>query len=200
MVPGAVLTVFVATARSGLVDALLLGAYALLLVSLTMAFRARRAARSRRSEPRGMDERAAARITAFAPPAPREAPPTRARARPAPPTQPSPVPPPHPQETRPSPRQEEAFDTCEIVWWRGIVKSQFFAVVTSGTDDTERVAESPLFRWRGAEPPEPIGEPLAAHRTLVAILEADGWARAGDGDEWYTLRYRRPRPPAAPSA
>ena len=144
------------------------------------------------------------RIAAFAPPATREvASPPRVRPRPAPPeTRPSPVAPipPAAPPTAQSPRQEAAFETCEIVWWRGFVKSQFFAVATTDGDDIERVAESPLFRWRSAEPPEPVDEPLSAHRTLVAILEAEGWARSGGGDEWYTLRYRRPRPPAAPSA
>lgn len=79
---------------------------------------------------------------------------------------------------------------AEIRWWRGYVKSTFYAVGTR--DDEQRVlAQSPTFSWRGGTPPprEPATED--ALRVLVEALETSGWMIAGDGGDWFALRLRR---------
>ena len=85
-------------------------------------------------------------------------------------------------------------DACTIRYWRGYVKSRFYAA----GDDGYVIAESRLFRSRGAEPAE-SNDAVAAHRELVARLEGDAWVPAGKGDCWYELRFRRTAIPAGRS-
>jgi hypothetical protein len=76
---------------------------------------------------------------------------------------------------------------CEVRWWRGYVKSQFFAVATdAGADVT--VAVSPSFRWRKGKPPPETPEAAAALRALVGSLEHKGWKVVGRGEEWFAVR------------
>jgi hypothetical protein len=92
--------------------------------------------------------------------------------------------------TRPAKLQALARSAGEIRWWRGYVKSAFYAVVRD--DGEERVlAQSPMFRWRGASQPprEPATED--ALRVLIEALEARGWTVSGGGTDWYALRLRR---------
>jgi hypothetical protein len=89
-----------------------------------------------------------------------------------------------------------ADDACTIRYWRGYVKSRFYAADDGGYV----VAESRHFRSRGEEPAE-SDDAVAAHQELVAQLEDDEWVSAGKGDRWYELRFRRTAAPAghAPS-
>jgi hypothetical protein len=89
-----------------------------------------------------------------------------------------------------------ADDACTISYWRGYVKSRFYAADLGGYV----VAESRLFRSRGEEPAE-SDDAVAAHQELVAQLEDDAWVPAGKGGRWYELRFRRTAAPAghAPS-
>lgn len=97
---------------------------------------------------------------------------------------------------RPEPQRRGADDACTISYWRGYVKSRFYAAGNDGYV----VAESRLFRSRGEEPAE-SDDAVAAHQELVAQLADDAWVPAGKGDRWYELRFRRTAAPAgrAPS-
>jgi hypothetical protein len=79
-------------------------------------------------------------------------------------------------------------EECEVRWWRGYVKSHFFAVVT-GADGTEAtVTKSPSFRWHSSEPPPETPVTAAALRALVESLEREGWTVAGRGEDWFAVR------------
>jgi hypothetical protein len=93
---------------------------------------------------------------------------------------------------RPEPQRRRADDACTVSYWRGYVKSRFYAAGHDGYV----VAESRLFRSRGEEPAE-SDDAVAAHQELVAQLEDDAWVPAGKGDRWYELRFRRTAAPAA---
>ncbi len=73
---------------------------------------------------------------------------------------------------------------CEILWWRGYRKSQFYAEVAPPL-------ESPTFRARGSEVPGPSDAAEAAHRALVDELQADGWEADGHGEHWFSDRFRK---------
>lgn len=66
-------------------------------------------------------------------------------------------------------------ERCEIRWWRGYVKAQFYAhaVTTEGLEVV--VATSPMFWWRHVEPPAPTKAAVAARMALVETLVAGGW-------------------------
>ena len=110
---------------------------------------------------------------------------------------------PAPSATRPAHRQtrrdegrQRSDERCSIKLWRGYVKSSFCAVAPD--DPTTVIAESPFFRWLRPDPPDSDAS-VAAHRTLVALLERDGWTPVGKGDQWFELRFRRPKVPARSS-
>jgi hypothetical protein len=86
---------------------------------------------------------------------------------------------------------------CTIHWWRGYVKSQFFARAV-GPDGVEYVAaKSPMFRWRREEPPEPEKEIRAAHAALMERLLHDEWELAGPpAGHWYEVTLQRPERPS----
>jgi hypothetical protein len=102
-------------------------------------------------------------------------------------------------------RNDSAFETCRIVFWRGYVKCAFYAV----PEGSEPVG-SPFFRSR-EDSPEQSGGVLEAHRALVDRLKEDGWEPVARGRAWYALTFRRrgwspidepppEKPPAVPAA
>lgn len=127
--------------------------------------------------------------------APRRAPPTPRQAPPPPPTPPVPErlasPPAHPPPTAPAPQAGAAWETCEIDWWRGYVKSDFYAVAAGADELSAEVARSPAFRWRSAAEPPSTDPIVAAHDTLVQKLMGAGWEEVASGTSWYRRRYRR---------
>jgi hypothetical protein len=101
-----------------------------------------------------------------------------------------------PAEPRPlraiAPRWEE----CEIGWWRGFVKSEFYAVARPPDGGTYVAARSPTFRWWRSEPPPEEGSGAEEHAQLLAELVEAGWEPVGQGIAWYETRLRRRvRPP-----
>ena len=75
-----------------------------------------------------------------------------------------------------------AGDECTIVWWRGYVKSGFFAFATCERARTAELGSS-LFRKIGGSPPVPVpeGPALEAHRALVERMQSEGWDPVGRG-------------------
>ena len=66
-------------------------------------------------------------------------------------------------------------ERCEIRWWRGYVKSQFYAHAVTKEGLEVVVARSPMFWWRHAEQPPPTKAAVAARMALVETLVAWGW-------------------------
>jgi hypothetical protein len=100
-----------------------------------------------------------------------------------------------PRERREAP---PAAVVCRIEWWRGYMSSEFYATCRDVDGAESIVISSPSFRWRKSTPPPQDFEPAAAaHGTVVAQLEADGWVRERTRGEWYALELRR-RAGAAP--
>jgi hypothetical protein len=81
---------------------------------------------------------------------------------------------------------------CEIEWVRSFRGSEFQArPLTPGGD--QNLKRSPLFRWRGLEPPsEGDADARQAHETLVRQLVAADWEPVGESGPWYAERFRRP--------
>jgi hypothetical protein len=89
---------------------------------------------------------------------------------------------------------EDAAEACAIHWWRGYVRSAFYAVAVDAGGGQWEVGRSPSFSWWKAEPP-PAGHAgaHAAHDALVADLVERGWKTVGsDWQPWYAVRFRRP--------
>jgi hypothetical protein len=81
----------------------------------------------------------------------------------------------------------EGWELCEIAWWRGYVKSEFYAVA-----DGREFARSRSFRWRAERPPAPDhAAARAAHEALVGRLKEAGWEPLGQAVPWYAQRFRR---------
>jgi uncharacterized protein DUF4115 len=78
-----------------------------------------------------------------------------------------------------------AFETCQIVFWRGYFKCAFYAVFQDGEP-----LGSPFFRCRERSPLQ-SGAPLEAHHALVELLTSEGWEPATRGRAWYSLSFRR---------
>jgi hypothetical protein len=92
----------------------------------------------------------------------------------------------------PGTRAREPWDVCEIVWWRGYVKSEFFVHAVGADQGEYEVARSRQFWWRNSEPPPPDHKGAqAAHEALVEKLEAAGWEPLGKATPWYAQRFRR---------
>ena len=88
------------------------------------------------------------------------------------------------------------WEFCEIDWWRGYVKSHFFAKATTPGDAEYIVRESPLFRWRGNGIPEATPETIAVHKQLIESLRAEGWEDdPGTPSSWYAQTFRRQQDP-----
>jgi hypothetical protein len=89
-----------------------------------------------------------------------------------------------------APARQDATQWCEVVWFRGYVRSQFSAHVIE-SDEPCALAASPWFQWRAAERPPRTPQTEAALADVVASLEADGWECAGQRYAWYELVFRR---------
>jgi hypothetical protein len=80
---------------------------------------------------------------------------------------------------------------CRIGWWRGYVKSEFYAKARM-PDGREYVVRTSLgFRWsKSTPPPKEAPQVAEVHQKLVADLVADGWVVSGVGDEWWALELK----------
>lgn len=117
---------------------------------------------------------------------------------------PEPAPPPH---RKPAGPVEEApplhvpaplggdWEECEIDWWRGYVKSDFYALAVGPGGESYVAARSPTFRWLRREPPPEESRGAEPHARLVAHLVAEGWEPVGSRFAWYKTRLRRRRRP-----
>lgn len=94
--------------------------------------------------------------------------------------------------------RETRMRECEVGWWRGYVKSAFFAMETSSTGPGRTIAWSPYFRWRKRDVPRETPEAAAALRSLVNSLEREGWIVAGRHEEWFRVRFKCPSGVDAP--
>jgi hypothetical protein len=95
----------------------------------------------------------------------------------------------HTQGSEPPPAPGEAM--CEIRFWRGYRKANFYACVFSVDGETLAVAESPFFRARGGGMPEQTEEAVAAYDALRQRLEQSGWEHAASGRTWFGDVYSR---------
>ena len=105
----------------------------------------------------------------------------------------------HPAEER-SPLRVTApeaggWEECEIDWWRGYFKADFYALALRPGGERYVAARSPTFPWWRSEPPLEEGLGAEAHARLVARLVADGWEPVAGGLAWYKTRLRRRRRP-----
>ena len=83
-------------------------------------------------------------------------------------------------------------EECEIEWWRGYAKSDFYAFVQRTDGSIRIVARSPSFRWRSSDPPPPEGRAQEAYAVLLELLRAWGWESMGGADSvWYRTRLHR---------
>jgi hypothetical protein len=105
-----------------------------------------------------------------------------------------------PTRASPSTRPAPSVPRCRIVWWRGYVRSEFHARLAEPDGDGPCIATSPPFRWRKSiPPPRDLVPAAAAHARLVAALEADGWAVAAAGSDWFSVELRRELPEQLPN-
>jgi len=81
--------------------------------------------------------------------------------------------------------------SCRIGWWRGYLRSNFYAYEQNGNGEMTLVAESPPFSWHSSEPPTESPAALAAYATLVEKLERLGWEPDGAGENWFSGRFQR---------
>lgn len=102
-------------------------------------------------------------------------------------TPPPPPPPPRSAVPKPARTAGPAWESCEIDWWRGYVKSQFVARRLDGSP----IAVSPFFAWRRSEPPPSTGEAERAFEVLLEELHEHGWRLDSTGAEWFDRRLRR---------
>jgi hypothetical protein len=86
-----------------------------------------------------------------------------------------------------------AGEECTIVWWRGYVKSGFYAVGTGARARSAEPLGSSSFRKLGGGAPVPEGRVLEAHEALVERMQSEGWDAVGCGAHWYETRFRRSR-------
>jgi hypothetical protein len=90
---------------------------------------------------------------------------------------------------------------CRIFWSRGYLKSLFYAVARTSAGDEYLIAESPRFRWNKANPPpQQHAEAAEAHRSLLELLERNGWSVAATGKRWFTLELERRQARGRPEA
>ena len=84
-----------------------------------------------------------------------------------------------------------ATGSCRVGWWRGYLRSSFYAYERNGDGEMTLVAESPPFSWHSSEPPTESPAALAAYATLVETLEHLGWEPDGAGENWFSGRFQR---------
>jgi hypothetical protein len=81
---------------------------------------------------------------------------------------------------------------CEIGWWHGYVKADFFALALGADQHEFEAARSPQFWWYRSDPPGSDHEGArSAHEALVHKLIDNGWEPMGRGAVWYSQRFRR---------
>jgi hypothetical protein len=121
---------------------------------------------------------------------------------PPPPAAAPPEPPPAAPAEEPQPRTLQfavppatTWERCEIEWWRGYIKSDFYAVAFRSTGEWYVAERSPSFRWRHTQPPREGAAGREEHALLVGRLVKDGWQPVGNGPVWYQTRFRRPVQP-----
>ena len=86
----------------------------------------------------------------------------------------------------------EAWDICEILWWRGYIKSEFYAHAVGADRGEYEAGRSQQFWWRKTEPPPPDHKGArAAQEALVETLRTAGWEPIGQASLWYAQRFRR---------
>jgi len=92
----------------------------------------------------------------------------------------------------PLPRQQSAWEVCEIRWWHGSIASEFYALAFDPLRGEYVAARSPSFWWTRSQAPSTPGERLrVAHEVLVKELEAAGWEPFDQAAPWYARRFRR---------
>ena len=89
-----------------------------------------------------------------------------------------------PAEERSAEPAASGLQLCEIRWWRGYLKSQFYV-------EADPPLESRAFRARGSDGHQPSDEAVAAHAAFVEELVAAGWEPHGSGVHWYSDRFRK---------
>ena len=99
-------------------------------------------------------------------------------------------------EVEAPPARGRSGERCEIRWWRGFVKSQFYAHVLTKEGREYVAATSPMFRWRHEEAPPPTKAAVAARMALVEQLIAAGWQSESAGSDttdapWFAGNFRR---------
>ena len=82
-------------------------------------------------------------------------------------------------------------EVCEIVWWRGYVKSAFVAVTRGPDAATAEPLTSPFFRSKGKDPPVRGGAAADAHAALLQQLLGEGWEPSTQGRLWFSQRFVR---------
>ena len=82
--------------------------------------------------------------------------------------------------------------TCDVLFWRGYLKSAFYARVFSDDGEPLAVAESPFFRARGNGIPDETDEAVAAYQALRDRLESGGWQHVVAGETWFADTFARP--------
>lgn len=86
----------------------------------------------------------------------------------------------------------ESWEVCEILWWRGYLKSDFYAWALGSDQREYEVGRSSQFFWRRPDPPPPDHERArTAHEALVERLVKGGWEPLGAATPWYAARFRR---------
>ena len=114
--------------------------------------------------------------------------PMRSRPRPA---APAPVPPPV-ESPAPTTEHRASSTACEIRWFRGYVKSQFYAELRDGPSrEPNALASSQWFKWREGAAPPPDPEIVAVRDELLKVLRVAGWQPCGRGAEWYSDRLEK---------
>ena len=92
----------------------------------------------------------------------------------------------------PGSRAHEHWDVCEIGWWRGYLKSEFYAIAVGPDRREYEAGRSRQFVWRKeAPPPLEHDRARAAHEALVQKLVESGWEQVGEASPWYAQRFRR---------
>ena len=82
-------------------------------------------------------------------------------------------------------------EVCETALWRGYFKAAFYAWLLEEDEPLQAIAQSPFFRHRSHDLPEPSGQALAAYEALNEQLEKTGWSRIGTGRLWFMERFGR---------
>lgn len=90
--------------------------------------------------------------------------------------------------------RSEICEICEVRWWRGFVKSDFYAEALRPDGTQYEVGRSPMFWWWRADQPERTHATAAALQDLVERLMRAGWEPDGHGATWYQHHFRRPVP------